>query len=89
MGPDLLEVYIPWTGQIVKTTHTNLMSSIRTLNKLSRPVELWSLLYVFRLEQSVSSKRTVILTDSSENLGVRTARLNDKIVLEFYVRTDL
>ena len=89
MGPDLLEVYIPWTGEIVKTTHSNLMSSIRILNKLSRPVELWSLRYVFGLEQSIPSKRTVILADSSENLGVRTTRLNDKIVLEFYVRTDL
>ncbi len=89
MGPDLLEIYIPWTGEIVKTTHTNLMSSIKTLNKLSRPVELWSLRYAFGLEQSASSKRTVILTDSSENLGVRTARLNDKIVFEFYIRTDL
>lgn len=89
MGPDLLEVYIPWTGEIIRTTHSNLMNSIWTLNKLSRPVKLWSLLYVFRLEQSVSSKRTVILTDSSESLGVRTTRLNDKIVLEFYIRTDL
>ena len=89
MGPDLLEIYIPWTGQIVKTTHTNLMSSIRTLNKLSRPVELWSLLYVFGLEQTVPSKGVDILHDSSENLGVRTIKLNDKIVLEFYVRTDL
>lgn len=89
MGPDLLEVYTPWTGQIVKTTHSNLMSSIRTLNKLSRPVELWSLLYAFGLEQIVPSKGADILSDSSENLGVRTTRLNDKIVLEFYVRTDL
>ena len=89
MGPDLLEVYIPWTGQIIKTTHSNLMSIIRTLNKLSRPVELWSLLYAFGLEQTIPSKDIVILSDSSENLGVRTARLNDKIVLEFYIRTDL
>lgn len=89
MGPDLLEVYIPWTGQIVKTTHSNLMNSIWTLNKLSRPVKLWSLQYVFGLEQSIPSKRTDILADSSENLGVRTTRLNDKIVLEFYIRTDL
>ena len=89
MGPDLLEVYIPWTGQIVKTTHTNLMSIIRTLNKLSRPVELWSLLYAFGLEQTALSKGVDILSDSSENLGVRTTRLNDKIVLEFYIRTDL
>lgn len=89
MGPDLLEVYIPWTGEIVKTTHTNLMSNIRTLNSLSRPVELWSLLYVFGLEQTVPSKGTDILTDLKENLGVRTIKLNDKIVLEFYVRTDL
>ena len=89
MGPDLLEVYIPWTGQIIKTTHTNLMSSIRTLNKLSRPVELWSLLYVFGLEQTVPSKGVDILHDSSESLGVRTTRLNDRIVLEFYVSTDL
>ena len=89
MGPDLLEVYIPWTGAIVKTTHTNLMSSIRTLNKLSRPVELWSLRYVFGLEQTIPSKDADILIDSSENLGVRTERLNDKIVFEFYIRTDL
>lgn len=89
MGPDLLEVYIPWTGEIVKTTHSNLMNSIRILNKLLRPVELWSLRYVFGLEQSIPSKVIVILSDSSENLGVRTARLNDKIVLEFYIRTDL
>lgn len=89
MGPDLLEVYIPWTGEIIRTTHSNLISSIRTLNKLSRPVELWSLLYAFRLEQTVPSKGIDILTDSSENLGVRTTRLNDKIVLEFYIRTDL
>lgn len=89
MGPDLLEIYVPWTGQIVKTTHTNLMSSIQILNKLSRPVELWSLLYVFGLEQTVPSKGVDILHDSSENLGVRTTRLNDKIVLEFYIRTDL
>lgn len=89
MGPDLLEIYIPWTGQTIKTTHSNLMSSIHTLNKLLRPVELWSLRYVFGLEQSVPSKRTVILADSSENLGVRTTRLNDQIVLEFYIRTDL
>lgn len=89
MGPDLLEVYNPWTGKIVKTTHSNLMSSIRTLNKLSRPVELWSLLYVFGLEQTVPSKGVDILNDSSENLGVRTTGLDDKIVLEFYIRTDL
>lgn len=89
MGPDLLEIYISWTGQIVKTTHTNLMSIIRTLNKLSRPVELWSLLYAFGLEQTVPSKGVDILSDSSENLGVRATRLNDKIVLEFYIRTDL
>lgn len=89
MGPDLLEVYIPWTGEITKTTHTNLMNSIWTLNKLSRPVKLWSLLYVLKLEQNVPSERTVILTDLKENLGVRTTRLNDRVVLEFYVRTDL
>ena len=89
MGPDLLEVYIPWTGEIVKTTHTNLMSSIKTLNKLSRPVRLWSLRYVFGLMQSIPKKGIDILADSSENLGVRTTRLNDKIVLELYVRTDL
>lgn len=89
MGPDLLEVYIPWTGEIVKATHTNLMSSIRILNKLLRPVELWSLRYVFELEQSVPKKDIDILTDSSESLGVRTTKLNDRIVLEFYVRTDL
>ena len=89
MGPDLLEVYIPWTGEIIRTTHSNLMSSIRILNKLLRPVELWSLRYVFGLEQTIPSKDIVILSDSSENLGVRTARLNDKIVLEFYIRTDL
>ena len=89
MGPDLLEVYNPWTGEIVKTTHSNLMSIIRTLNKLSRPVKLWTLLYAFGLEQTVPSKGVDILSDSSESLGVRTARLNDKIVLEFYIRTDL
>ena len=89
MGPDLLEVYIPWTGEIVKTTHSNLMSSIRTLNKLSRPVELWSLLYAFGLEKTVPSKDIDVLSSSKENLGVRTARLNDKIVFEFYIRTDL
>ena len=89
MGPDLLEVYIPWTGEIVKTTHSNIMSSIRILNKLLRPVELWSLRYVFGLEQSIPKKDIDILSSSSENLGVRTTRLNDKIVLEFYIRTDL
>ena len=89
MGPDLLEVYIPWTGEIVKATHTNLMSSIKTLNKLSRPVQLWSLLYTFELEQSAPKKDIDILHDESENLGVRTERLNDKIMLEFYIRTDL
>lgn len=89
MGPDLLEVYNPWTGEIVKTTHSNLMNSIWTLNKLSRPVKLWSLLYAFGLEQTVTSKGIDILSDSSENLGVRTERLNDKIMLELYIRTDL
>ena len=89
MGPDLLEVYIPWTGEIVKTTHSNIMSSIRILNKLLRPVELWSLRYVFGLEQSIPKKDIDILSSSSENLGVRTTRLDDKIVLELYIRTDL